>query len=586
MSLLQRVERAQQRPTTRTPRRPVVAPPPPPPPSADRAGPRRAAARDPAPPPGRGHARIRLAARRHRPSRAADQGRGRSSTASSARKASPSPATSAHAWSTSSSARSAASGRSSRCSLDETITEIMVNGPNHLYIERGGKIHARRQRTSSTTSTSCGSSTGSSPRSAGGSTQSSPRVDARLPDGSRVNAVIEPLSLVGPVITVRKFPAKPITVDDLIRSGRRPPEMFDFLRACVEARLNVFVSGGTGSGKTTTLNVLSSFIPEDERIVTIEDAAELQLRQAHVVDARGAAAEPRGRRRDHDPRPAAQCPAHAARPDHRRGVSLGRGARHAPGDDDRPGRVALDRPREHPGRHAPPARDDGPDDRLRAAAAGDPRADRLGGRPDRPHRPAQGRLAQDRQHHRGLRDRRRRDPDPGHLRLRADRRSATGKVEGQLKPTGIRPTFMAQVQGERDRRCRQANTASRPRTRPTRPSPARTRDAGGPATRSCRSRHRAPRSGSAGRSRPAAWSTSRRSGRSIPRPARSSSSEIKEQTRQCLTEPQGQARGGRQLARQGRLGELVAARPDRVRPRSTRNGCAGSRATRRSARGR
>jgi Flp pilus assembly CpaF family ATPase/enamine deaminase RidA (YjgF/YER057c/UK114 family) len=111
----------------------------------------------------------------------------------------------------------------------------------------------------------------------------SPRVDARLPDGSRVNAIVEPLSLVGPVITVRKFAAKPYTVDDLIRFGTATPEMFEFLRVCIEARLNLFVSGGTGSGKTTTLNVLSSFIPNDERIVTIEDAAELQLRQDHVV---------------------------------------------------------------------------------------------------------------------------------------------------------------------------------------------------------------------------------------------------------------------------------------------------------------
>ena len=111
----------------------------------------------------------------------------------------------------------------------------------------------------------------------------SPRVDARLPDGSRVNAIVEPLSLVGPVITVRKFSAKPYTVDDLIRFGTSTPEMFEFLRACIEARLNLFVSGGTGSGKTTTLNVLSSFIPNDERIVTIEDAAELQLRQEHVI---------------------------------------------------------------------------------------------------------------------------------------------------------------------------------------------------------------------------------------------------------------------------------------------------------------
>src|SRR4029077_3218034 len=92
-----------------------------------------------------------------------------------------------------------------------------------------------------------------------------------------------PLSLVGPVMTIRKFSASPFTVEDLIRFGTATPEMFDFLKACVEARLNVFVSGGTGSGKTTTLNVLSSFIPGDERIITIEDAAELQLRQEHVV---------------------------------------------------------------------------------------------------------------------------------------------------------------------------------------------------------------------------------------------------------------------------------------------------------------
>jgi pilus assembly protein CpaF len=165
---------------------------------------------------------------------------------------------------------------------DETITEIMVNGPSHVYIERAGKIqrvdshflnNEHVLRVIDRIITPLGRRIDAS----------SPRVDARLPDGSRVNAVIEPLSLVGPVITVRKFPAKPVTVDDLIRFGTATPEMFDFLNACVRARLNVFVSGGTGSGKTTTLNVLSSFIPEDERIVTIEDAAELQLRQVHVV---------------------------------------------------------------------------------------------------------------------------------------------------------------------------------------------------------------------------------------------------------------------------------------------------------------
>jgi pilus assembly protein CpaF len=165
---------------------------------------------------------------------------------------------------------------------DETITEVMVNGPSHVYIERNGKIERIDSvflndehvlRIIERIITPLGRRID----------DSSPRVDARLPDGSRVNAIIEPLSLVGPVITVRKFAAKPFTVDDLIGFGTATPEMFDFLRACVEAKLNLFVSGGTGSGKTTTLNVISSFIPNDERIVTIEDAAELQLRQEHVV---------------------------------------------------------------------------------------------------------------------------------------------------------------------------------------------------------------------------------------------------------------------------------------------------------------
>ena len=165
---------------------------------------------------------------------------------------------------------------------DDTITEVMVNGPDHVYIERSGKIlrvdaafqsneHVRR--IIDRIITPLGRRID----------ESSPRVDARLPDGSRVNCVIAPLSLVGPVITIRKFSAKPYTVEDLIGFGTATAEMFEFIRVCVEARLNIFVSGGTGSGKTTTLNVLSSFIPNDDRIVTIEDAAELQLRQEHVV---------------------------------------------------------------------------------------------------------------------------------------------------------------------------------------------------------------------------------------------------------------------------------------------------------------
>ena len=165
---------------------------------------------------------------------------------------------------------------------DPTVTEVMVNGPKSVYIERAGKIqrvdvvflndeHVKRiiDRIIAPLGRHID--------------DTSPRVDARLPDGSRVNAVIEPLSLVGPVITVRKFNHTPFTVQDLVDKGTATAEMFDFLRACVQARLNIFVSGGTGSGKTTTLNVISSFVPEEDRIITIEDAAELQLRQEHVV---------------------------------------------------------------------------------------------------------------------------------------------------------------------------------------------------------------------------------------------------------------------------------------------------------------
>jgi pilus assembly protein CpaF len=113
--------------------------------------------------------------------------------------------------------------------------------------------------------------------------ESSPYVDARLPDGSRVNAIIPPISLVGPVLTVRKFARNPITLEQLIEFGTITPEALQFLKACVESRLNLIISGGTGSGKTTLLNILSQFIPADERIVTVENAAELQLRQEHVV---------------------------------------------------------------------------------------------------------------------------------------------------------------------------------------------------------------------------------------------------------------------------------------------------------------
>jgi pilus assembly protein CpaF len=165
---------------------------------------------------------------------------------------------------------------------DDTITEVMVNGAKNIYIERGGKI--LRQPVSFESDEHVMRIIDRIVAPMGRRIdESSPYVDARLPDGSRVNSVIPPISLVGPVLTIRKFFKTPITLDQLIHFGSITAEALQFLKACVEARLNIVISGGTGSGKTTLLNILSQFIPSDERIITIENAAELQLRQEHVV---------------------------------------------------------------------------------------------------------------------------------------------------------------------------------------------------------------------------------------------------------------------------------------------------------------
>jgi pilus assembly protein CpaF len=165
---------------------------------------------------------------------------------------------------------------------DDGVTEIMVNGPFQVYVERNGLLeetdivfededHVKRiiDRIVAPLGRRCD--------------ESSPMVDARLPDGSRVNAIIPPLSIKGPILTIRKFSRVPITIQDLIGYASLTPQLADFLSACVRGRLSIVVSGGTGSGKTTLLNVLSSFIPESERIITVEDAAELQLVQRHVI---------------------------------------------------------------------------------------------------------------------------------------------------------------------------------------------------------------------------------------------------------------------------------------------------------------
>jgi len=165
---------------------------------------------------------------------------------------------------------------------DPNVTEIMVNGPDSIYIERAGKLHPtdarfvndeQLRRTIDKIVARVGRRVD----------EASPYVDARLADGSRVNAIIPPLAIHGAAVTIRKFSADPYRAEDLIAFGTMDRAIASFLHSCVKGRINILVSGGTGAGKTTTLNVLSSFLPEDERIITIEDAAELRLQQPHVV---------------------------------------------------------------------------------------------------------------------------------------------------------------------------------------------------------------------------------------------------------------------------------------------------------------
>ena len=165
---------------------------------------------------------------------------------------------------------------------DESITEVMINGPKQIFVERAGKLSLTKVQFHDEAHLMNIVERILSPLGRRVD-EASPLVDARLADGSRVNIIIHPLSLVGPCVTIRKFSKSALSVENLISFGSLSEDMAEFLRACVKARLNILVSGGTGSGKTTTLNVLSSFIPDDERIVTIEDAAELRLQQQHVV---------------------------------------------------------------------------------------------------------------------------------------------------------------------------------------------------------------------------------------------------------------------------------------------------------------
>lgn len=165
---------------------------------------------------------------------------------------------------------------------DPTISEVMVNNANSIYVERGGRIYRTRRRFLDDAHLlriidKIVSRVGRR------IDEASPMVDARLPDGSRVNAIIAPLAVNGPMLTIRKFSHEPFSVDDLVGFGTLSDQLAEFLEACVRGRLNILISGGTGTGKTTLLNVVSQFVPEDERIITVEDAAELQLHQTHVL---------------------------------------------------------------------------------------------------------------------------------------------------------------------------------------------------------------------------------------------------------------------------------------------------------------
>src|SRR4029078_1504807 len=173
-------------------------------------------------------------------------------------------------------------GPCERLLRDPTVSDILINGPHTVYVERRGKLERTNVRFRDLDHL-----VGIVQRIAGRIgrriDEASPMVDARLPDGSRVNAVIRPAALDGALVSIRRVATRPLLAGDLIARKSAPREMLECLAACVKARLNIIMSGGTGSGKTTLLNLLSGFIPEDERIGTIEDAAELQLQQPHVA---------------------------------------------------------------------------------------------------------------------------------------------------------------------------------------------------------------------------------------------------------------------------------------------------------------
>ena len=233
-----------------------------------------------------------------------------------------------------------------RLLADDSVTEIMVNGPFDIWVERQGRLYQTtvRFKDESHLRRIINKMVAQVGRRVD---ESSPMVDARLPDGSRVNAVLPPLSLTGPLITIRKFSKKRLEMSDLIRLGTLTTEVVEFLERCIRAELNMLISGGTGTGKTTFLNALSTSIPDSDRIITIEDAAELRLNQRHVLRLESRPKNIEGEGEIEIRRTRAQLLSHAARADHRRRGTRRRGARHAPGHEHGPRRLAVDSARKH-----------------------------------------------------------------------------------------------------------------------------------------------------------------------------------------------------------------------------------------------
>jgi pilus assembly protein CpaF len=300
---------------------------------------------------------------------------------------------------------------------EEGVADIMINGPKKIFVEKNGKIiksnvtfrdNAHLLQILDRIVSRVGRRVD----------ETSPMVDARLPDGSRLNAIIPPLALDGPSLTIRKFGSKPLTLENLLSFGAFTTEMVMLLEGAMKARLNVIISGGTGSGKTTLLNTLSSFIQQDHRVITIEDAAELQLQQDHVLrlETRPANIEGKGMVTATD----LVKNALRMRPDR---IIIGEcNARHAAGDEHRSRRLDDHRPLEQPARRRGPYRDDGDDVGNRAAAEGHPSPAVVGCRPDHSGEPSAGRSAKDHVHYGGPEHGAGHDHHAGHFPVHGRRR--------------------------------------------------------------------------------------------------------------------------------------------------------------------